>query len=123
MTAFCVVGTITADTCDSLVNTDLLEQTRQHRCIASSVIGHLDSTDFQRGGVNPQVDLAPLATIIGPMFLPLPLAFTEHFDASAVDQKMHACRRRVRFNRYGEMLLTPADSTKNQVPATPGRQA
>lgn len=82
MTAFCVVGTVTAHACDSLLNTDLLEQTCQHGCIASSVMDHLDSTDFQRGSINPEVHLTPLSTVIGPMFLRFPIAFTKQFDAS-----------------------------------------
>jgi hypothetical protein len=33
------------------------------------------------------VDLAPLATVIGPMLFGLPLTFTRHLDAGAVDQE------------------------------------
>jgi len=46
------------------------------------------------------------------MFLRLPLAFTEHFDATAVDQKMQACCRCLRFDRYGGMFLTPANGAE-----------
>lgn len=40
------------------------------------------------------MDLAPLATVVGPMLLGLLLAFTQHFDAGAVDPEVQSlyCR-------------------------------
>jgi hypothetical protein len=36
------------------------------------------------------VDLAPLATVIGPMLFGLPLTSTRHLDAGAVDQEVQS---------------------------------
>ena len=42
----------------------------------------------------------------------LPLAVTEHLDAGTGDQQMQASRRRMRSNRYREMLLSLAHGTE-----------
>jgi hypothetical protein len=69
MTAFGVVGTIAADTCNGLVGGNLVEQEWQYRRIACGVVGHFIGPDFQRSRVNAKVDPTPLATVVGPMFL------------------------------------------------------
>jgi hypothetical protein len=42
MAAFRVVSTIATDARDGFIVTDLLEQARQHRRIAGTVVGHFD---------------------------------------------------------------------------------
>ncbi|OHX19879.1 hypothetical protein BI344_16195 [Chromobacterium sphagni] len=60
-------------------------QLRQYQRVAHTVAGHLDSSDFQRFGVNAQVCLAPLPTIFGAVLFAFPLAFAEKRDAGAID--------------------------------------
>ena len=40
--------------------------------------------------INPQVQFAPLAAVVSAMLFHFPLAFTHHFDASAIHQEMQA---------------------------------
>jgi hypothetical protein len=112
VTAFGVVGTIAADARHGLASWNLLKQAWQYRRIAGGVVGHFNGPDFQRVRVNVKVDLALLATVIGPMFFGLPLAFAQHLDACAVDQEVQSCCRRLRCDRHRKMLLASADGTK-----------
>jgi hypothetical protein len=100
MTAFSVLGTIAADTYNGLVGGNLVEQAWQYRRIACGVVGHFNGPDFQRGRVNAKVDLTPLATVVGPMFFGLLLAFAKHLDARAVDQKVQSRCSGLRCDRH-----------------------
>src|SRR4051812_14908154 len=64
MTALGVVGAISMNARDVLLHGNLIDQARQHRCIAGGVVGHLDSPDFQRTGVNAQMNLSPLTAVV-----------------------------------------------------------
>lgn len=86
--SFRIIGAVPADACDGFAQADLFQQTGHHGCIASGVVGYFDGPDFQRGGINAQVDLAPLAAIVSPMLFGLSLAFAQHLDASAIDKKV-----------------------------------
>lgn len=88
MAPFRVIGVIAANTCDGFVQADLFQQTGHHGRVASGIVGYFDGADFQGGGINAQVDLPPLAAIVGTMLFGLPLAFTEHLDAGAVGQQV-----------------------------------
>ena len=112
VTAFGVVGTITVDAGDDLVGGNLVQQARPHRRITGSVVGYFDSPDFQCGRINCEVDLAPLATVVGPMLFGLTPAFTEHLDASAVDKEVQSRCCRLRADRHEKMLLAPAYGTE-----------
>src|SRR5450830_302361 len=112
MAAFRVIGAVATDARDRLVHANLVEQTRQYRRVAGGVVGHLDGPDLQRGGVYAQVHLAPLTAILGAMLFSLPLSFTNHLDAGAVDQQVQAGRRRVGRDRHREMLLPPTDGAE-----------
>jgi hypothetical protein len=90
VTAFGVVGTIAADAGNDLISGNLAEQARQHRRITGSIVDYFYRQDFQCGRINAKVDLAPLATVIGPMLFGLPLTFTRHLDAGAVDQEVQS---------------------------------
>lgn len=79
--------------------------------IAAGVVRHLNGADFQGAGINAKVHFATLMAVVGAMFLPFSITFTEHFDASTVDQQAPSGRRRVRRNRHGELLLPTADGT------------
>ena len=100
VTGFSVVGTIAADAGNSLVRGNLVEQARQYWCVAGGIVGHFNGLDFQRGRVNSKVDLAPLATVVGPMLFGLPLAFAKHLDARAVDQEVQSRCRWLQTDRH-----------------------
>ena len=112
MAALGVIGAITIDARDALPLDDLLEQARQHRGVAGGVVGHLDRPDLQRIGVNVQVDLAPLTTIIGSMLLRFPLAFAKHLDARAIDQHVQSRGGRPSVNHHRQALPAPADGAE-----------
>ena len=50
-----------------ILGVDLPEQTRQHRRIAHRVGRDLDGANLQRVCVDPYVQLAPLASVLGPV--------------------------------------------------------
>lgn len=54
-----VVGTIRCDTPEVMIRRDLVEQVRQHGCIADAAVCDLDGADLKRFLINPNVDLAP----------------------------------------------------------------
>jgi hypothetical protein len=112
VTAFGVVGTIAVATGDDLIGANLVEQARQHRRTTGSVVGYFNGPDFQRVRVNAKVDLAPLATVVGPMSFGLPLTFAQHLDACAVDQKVQSRCLRLGCDRHRKILLASADGTK-----------
>jgi len=112
VTAFGVVSTIAADARDGLVSGNLVEQARQYWCIAGGIVCHFDGPDFQRSRVNSKVDLAPLATVVGPMLFSFPLAFAQHFDTRAIDQEEQSRCRRLRSDRHRKMLLAPANGAE-----------
>lgn len=89
---FRVVGPIAADAGDVFVRRYLPEQSRQHRRIADAVVRDLNGPDFQRYCINPQMHLAPLAPIVGTVFLGFPFTFAQHLDVSAVDQQRQVGR-------------------------------
>ena len=111
VTAFGVEGTIAANTGNHLIGGNLVEEARQHRRITGRVVGYFDSPDFQCGRINAKVNLAPLATVVGPMLFGLPLAFTRRLDAGAVDQEGQSRCCRLRADRHRKMLLAPANGT------------
>ena len=76
-----VVGAIAADAGNLLVGGNLFKQRWQDRRVADAVVGHFHRSDLKRGRVDPKVNLAPLATVLGAVLLRLPLAFAKHFDA------------------------------------------
>ena len=105
VTAFRVVGAIATYARYSLVIGNLVKQARQHRRVAGRIVGHFDGPDFQHSRIDAKMDLAPLATVVGAVFLRLSFAFAEHLNAGAVDQKVQSCRCRLRPDRYRQVLL------------------
>jgi hypothetical protein len=85
MTELPVVGAVTTNAGDAFFSADLVKQARQHRGVSGRIVSHFDSSNLQRSCVNAQVNLAPLATIVGAMLFGFSLAFAEHLDAGAVD--------------------------------------
>jgi hypothetical protein len=71
-----------------LVLRDLREQTRQRWRIADGIRRDFDSPDIERSRVDPHMHLAPLPAVGGSMLTRLPLTFTCHLNAGAVDQQM-----------------------------------
>jgi len=58
---------------------ELVQQLRQHRRIANSIVGDLDGPDLKCVGINAQMYLAPLPAVFGAVFLGLPLALPSIF--------------------------------------------
>ena len=88
----CIVGAVTAEAGERFIGAELGEQSFDLRCIALTVVGHFDRTDVQGLGINRQMSLAPGATVLGAVFLDLPLALAGELDAGAIDQQMQrAC--------------------------------
>jgi len=71
-----------------------------------------NGTDLQRLCVNAQMHLAPLAPVIGPMFLALPLTFAQHLDASAIDQQVQRLASALMRQRHLQMLLAPTQGAE-----------
>jgi len=82
-----VVCAVPTDTADLLILRDLHQQIGEHRRIALSVGGDLNSPSIEGFRVNSDMDLAPLATIGSAKFAGLPLTLTHHLDAG--DSKPH----------------------------------
>ena len=82
-----------------------------HRRITGNIVGYSGSLDFQCGR-NAEVDLTPLATVVSRMLFDLPLALTQHLDASTVDQELQSLCCRLRADRHRKMLLATANGTK-----------
>ena len=82
-----VVCAVPTDTADLLILRDLHQQIGEHRRIALSVGGDLNSPSIEGFRVNSDINLAPLATIGSAKFAGLPLALTHHLDAG--DSKLH----------------------------------
>lgn len=103
-----VVRAVSTDIGDDFVRTNLVEQAWQHRRIAGGIVRHLNGTDFQGRGVYAQMHLAPLPTVVRAMLLRFPFTFAQHLDAGTVDQQVQPCRRCVRRNLHGKILLAAA---------------
>lgn len=69
MTGAGVVGTVGCDDTEGLVVSDLLHQVRQHGFIANATAGDLDTPDFWRISINPEVNLGPVPWPGRPVFL------------------------------------------------------
>jgi hypothetical protein len=85
-TALRVIGAVATNARDDFVIGDLVERARQRWRVTGGVVCDLDGPNLQRGRVNVQVDLAPLATLVGTMLLGRPLTFAQHLDTGAVDK-------------------------------------
>lgn len=108
MTVLRVVRTVTIDAGNALVSRNLAQQRWQDRCVADTVIGHFHGPDLERKRIDPEMHLAPLAAMFCPVLLRLPLAFTQHIDASAVHQQVQARRGR-HSDSHLQRLFPPAD--------------
>jgi len=56
------------------------------------------------------------------MLFGLSLAFTQHFDAGAVDQEVQSRCCRLRADRHRKMLPAPANGIEVGAPASPDQQ-
>ena len=65
----------------------------QNRCITDIACGDLDGPDLQCFLVDPEVNLAPDPSFCTAMLAGMPLAFTLHLDASAVDEQVQRALR------------------------------
>lgn len=83
-----IVGAVCGNTADLLSGRDLVEQFRQHGCIANVATGELDRSDFQSFLVNPEVNLAPDAAFGAAMLAGIPLPFALDLDPGTVDEQV-----------------------------------
>ena len=103
-----VVGAVPADAGQRLIGRYLAQQLRQHRRVSHAVVGDLDGPNLQRVPVNAQMHLAPLPSVLGPVFLALPFAFAQELDARAVYQQVQ-CRGAGPVGQlHPQALLAPA---------------
>ena len=107
MAALRIVSAITADAGELLFRRNLTWQIGQHRRITDAVVGYFHRSDFECDSINAEMDLAPLAAVIGAMLLRLPFAFAQHLDAGAIDQQVQAGRGGHNFNGDAQCLLPP----------------
>lgn len=84
----CVIGTIGGHRSNTLIGLDLVEQLRQHGCVAHIAGRDLDGTNLQRFLVDPDVYFAPNPALRPAVLAGIPLAFALRLDARAVDQKV-----------------------------------
>ncbi len=83
-----VLGIIRCDTLEVMVRRVLVEQVRQHECIADAAACNLDGADLQVLLINPNVDFAPQAAFWATMLMGIPFPFALSLYASAIDQKV-----------------------------------
>lgn len=83
-----VIGTVGGDGGDLLPRRNLGKQVRQHRRVADIAGGDLDRPDLQCFLVDPEVDLAPNPASRATVLARVPLSFTFHLDAGAVDEQV-----------------------------------
>ena len=84
-----ITGVVSANAEYLLVRRVLPEQARQRWRIADGIRRDLDSPDIERSRVDPQMHLASPPAVGGSMLTRLPLTFTCHLNAGAVDQDDH----------------------------------
>lgn len=104
-----IIGSIATDTGNFLVDRNLAEQRWQDRCVTDTVVGHFRGADLERGRIDPDMHLAPLAAVLLAMLLRLPFAFAQQFDARAVHQQMQSRRGRHCTNSNLQRSSPPAD--------------
>ena len=91
-----VVRTIRSHTANLLIARDLVEQMRQHRCVAGVAARDLDCPDFQRLFINADVDLAPDAPFGAAVLARVLFALTLDLDAGAVHCPAVVCFQTMR---------------------------
>ena len=101
-----VIGAVGGHRADLFANRDLAEQIGQDRCVTNVAPGDLDGSDLQRFLVDPEVDLAPDASIAATMLAGVPLAFALDLDARAVDEQVQRALRPSVGDVDGQGLLT-----------------
>ena len=87
-----IVGAVCRDRADVLVAGDLVQQFRKHGGIADMAPRDLDSPNLERVRVDPEVDLAPQASLWPAVLARVPFAFPFGLDPGAVDQQMQGPR-------------------------------
>lgn len=89
MTLLAVVRAVPADDVHGYVGRQLVEQVGQHVSVAHILVGHQRRAYLACFRVHRKMDLAPGATLGPAVLAHLPLTFTEHFQAGAVEQHVH----------------------------------
>ena len=83
-----VTGAICRYRSDVLIGWDLVQQLRQHGCVADISGGHFDGPNLQRFRINTDMYLAPDTPLGSTMFAGVPFAPTLGFDPRAIDQEV-----------------------------------
>ena len=88
---------------------DLLEQVRYLRDVTNIVRRQFDRDDLMRGGIDPEVKLAPPSARPDTVFLIEPFAFSVYLEASAVDQEMQWLSAVNVLRQYRQAAASSAD--------------
>ena len=84
----------------------------------------LDGADLQRLRINPDVQLAPLASVLRAMLLALPFALAHHFQNRAVDQQVQPLGGLpIRIPDHERLLASANRAVVRLTPATTSRRA
>ena len=78
-----VMRAVRTDTGDRLVGRDLCQQLRQHGRVPNGVAGDFDGPYLQRLRIDPEVNLAQCAAVLGAVLLAFAFAFTQELAAQA----------------------------------------
>ena len=104
-----VVGTVCRDDVHGFIRRNRKrQQLGQHRRVANRIARDLDRADLHRLRVDAQMHLAPLAAVLSPVLVALPLTLSEELDSRAVGQQLQGLRAGPIANLHLQRLLTPA---------------
>lgn len=103
-----VIGPIGGDGGNLLVRHDVVQKMGQHRSIADCTAGDFDSPHFQCFLVDAGVDFPPNLPSRTAVLARMPLAFTLHLEASAINQEVQRSLRPAIGNVHRKGLLAAA---------------
>jgi hypothetical protein len=103
------MGFVGGDEADGLIRRDLGQQLGQHGAVANPAAGDLDCPRLHGVGLDPKVDLAPLARPGGAVLAGGPLALSGGLDAGAVDQQVQGTGARTARDLDGQPARAPAE--------------
>lgn len=86
MTTLCAVGNIGRQSADVFIHGDLLQQIWLNWAVAISVECKLHRRDVGGGGIDRQLDLAPLAAALNTVLAGLPLTVATELDPGTVHE-------------------------------------
>lgn len=97
--------------------------TPEDGCIVNGEVRDFDGTDLYRLGINAKMNLAPLVPVVGAAYRGLPLTFSQHLHAGAVDQQLLAGILWPCGNDHAQCFLTPTKCCSRALPNQAWRAA